>query len=61
VIWAPAATQLWNAIKHDQVLGKAMLSGSLNAQHIPGVTKHPHNGQQEQAAAADNLANGLCA
>jgi hypothetical protein len=43
------------------VLGKAMLDGSLNAKHIPGVTKHPHNSQQEQAAAAENLANGLCA
>jgi hypothetical protein len=38
-----------------------MLDGSLNAQHIPGVTKHPKNGKQEQAQAADNLANGLCA
>jgi len=25
------------------------------------VTRHPKNGSQEQAAAADNLANGLCA
>jgi anionic cell wall polymer biosynthesis LytR-Cps2A-Psr (LCP) family protein len=61
VVWAPAAQQLCNAIKNDQVLSKAMLNGSLNAQHIPGVTKHPKNGQQEQAQAADNLANGLCA
>jgi LCP family protein required for cell wall assembly len=61
VVWKPEAQALWHAIAKDQVLSKAMLSGSLNAKHIPGVTKHPHNGQQEQAAAADNLANGLCA
>jgi LCP family protein required for cell wall assembly len=61
VIWAPDAQQLWDTIAKDQVLSKAMLNGSLNAKHIPGVTKHPHNSQQEQAAAAENLANGLCA
>jgi LCP family protein required for cell wall assembly len=61
VVWKPEAQTLWNAIKNDQVLSKSMLNGSLNAQHIPGVTKHPKNGQQEQAQAADNLANGLCA
>jgi LCP family protein required for cell wall assembly len=61
VVWKPEAQNLWNAIKNDQVLSRSMLSGSLNAKHIPGVTKHPKNGQQEQAQAADNLANGLCA
>jgi LCP family protein required for cell wall assembly len=61
VVWKPEAQTLWNAIKNDQVLSKSMLNGSLNAQHIPGVTKHPKNGQQEQAQAADNLSNGLCA
>jgi LCP family protein required for cell wall assembly len=61
VVWAPQAQALWDAIKNDQVLTKAMLNGSLNAKHIPGVTKHPKNSNQEQAQAADNLANGLCA
>ena len=61
VVWKPEAQNLWNAIKNDQVLSRSMLSGSLNAKHVPGVTKHPKNGQQEQAQAADNLANGLCA
>ena len=61
VVWSPQAKPLWNAIAKDQVLSKQMLSGSLNAKHIPGVTKHPKNSQQEQAQAADNLANGLCA
>jgi LCP family protein required for cell wall assembly len=61
VIWAPQAQSLWKAIINDQVLTKAMLNGSLSARHIPGVTKHPRNGQQEQAQAAENLANGLCA
>jgi len=61
VVWKPEAQQVWDAIKNDDVLSKAMLSGSLNAKHIPGVTRHPKNGSQEQAAAADNLANGLCA
>ena len=62
VVWQePQAHALWKAIGNDQVLPKSMLSGSLNAQHIPGVTKHPKNGKQEQSQAADNLANGLCA
>jgi len=62
VIWKePEATELWQAIAKDQVLSKAMLDGSLNAKHIPGVTKKPHNSQQEQQAAQENLANGLCA
>src|SRR5262245_22267037 len=61
VVWAPQADRLWRAIDNDEVLTKPMLSGSLNAKHIPGVTKHPKNSNQEQAQAADNLANGLCA
>ena len=61
VVWAPGAQALWKAIDNDEVLSKPMLNGSLSAKHIPGVTKHPKNGQQEQAGAADNLANGLCA
>jgi LCP family protein required for cell wall assembly len=61
VVWAPGAQSLWRAIDNDEVLSKAMLNGSLSAEHIPGVTKQPKNGKQEQAQAADNLANGLCA
>jgi LCP family protein required for cell wall assembly len=61
VVWAPGAQSLWQAIDNDEVLSKPMLNGSLSAEHIPGVTKHPQNGQQEQAQAADNRANGLCA
>jgi LCP family protein required for cell wall assembly len=61
VVWAPEADNLWRELANDQPIPKAMLSGSLNARHIPGVTKHPGSGKQEQAAAADNLANGLCA
>ena len=61
VVWAPEAANLWQAINNDKVLSKPMLSGALNAQHIPGVTKKPKSGQAEQAAAQENLANGLCA
>jgi LCP family protein required for cell wall assembly len=61
VVWAPGAANVWKALNNDQVLSKQMLSGSLNAKHIPGVTNHPKNGQAEQAAAQENLANGLCA
>ena len=61
VVWAPQAKRLWRELANDQDLPKSVLSGSLNARHIPGVTKHPGSGKQEQAAAADNLANGLCA
>jgi hypothetical protein len=60
VIWAPQATTLWDDIRLDKPLPRALLSGSLNAHQIPGVTK-PHNGHQEQQAAQENLANGLCA
>ena len=61
VVWAPEADQVWRLLANDQPLPKSVLSGSLSARHIPGVTKHPGSGKQEQAAAADNLANGLCA
>jgi LCP family protein required for cell wall assembly len=67
VIWAPAASQLWRDLNNDQVLPKSLLSGALNARHIPGVTKQgnpsssPSNSEAEQQAAANNLANGLCA
>jgi LCP family protein required for cell wall assembly len=60
VIWAPDAKTLWDDIRLDKPLPRSLLSGSLNAHHIPGVTK-PHNGKQEQQATANNLANGLCA
>jgi LCP family protein required for cell wall assembly len=60
VIWAPQAQTLWDDIRLDKPLPRSLLSGSLNAHQIPGVTK-PHNGKQEQQATANNLANGLCA
>jgi LCP family protein required for cell wall assembly len=61
VVWAPEAKTLWDDIRLDTPLPRSMLAGSVSAHQIPGVTKHPHNGQQEQQAANDNLANGLCA
>ncbi|HEX3932158.1 MAG TPA: LCP family protein [Nocardioides sp.] len=62
VVWQePAANQLWNDIRLDKPLPRSLLSGSLNAHQIPGVSKKPKNGQQEQAQASENLANGLCA
>ncbi|WP_191907783.1 LCP family protein [Nocardioides cynanchi] len=59
VVWQtqPAAA-MWNDIAHDRLLPKSILSGSINAKHIPGVT-HNHKPGSSQAAA--NLANGLCA
>ena len=56
VIWAPAAKTLWSDILNDKVLPKSMLNGSINAHHIPGVTKGNKKNQ-----AASNLATGLCA
>jgi LCP family protein required for cell wall assembly len=63
VIWTPQADTLWQDIRDDKVLPKSMLTGSINAQHIAGVTKNkkPKNGAQEQQQAQNNLANGLCA
>ncbi len=61
VVWAPQSAQLWNDIVNDRVLPKSLLSGSINAHRIPGVTNKPGNSAAEQRAAQDNLANGLCA
>jgi LCP family protein required for cell wall assembly len=67
VVWAPTAHLLWQDILNDKVLPKSLLSGSINAHSVPGVTQsgdpssHPSNGQAEQQAAQNNLANGLCA
>jgi LCP family protein required for cell wall assembly len=58
VVWLPAAKGMWQDIRNDRVLPKAILSGSLNAKHIPGVTHHNKPGSSQ---GADNLANGLCA
>jgi LCP family protein required for cell wall assembly len=61
VVWAPESKTLWDDIRLDKPLPRSLLSGSVSAHRIPGVTKHPKNGQQEQQTADDNLANGLCA
>ena len=65
VVWAPTADQLWQDIINDRPLPKSLLSGSINAHHIPGVTNKPggkpSNSEAEQQAAEENLANGLCA
>jgi LCP family protein required for cell wall assembly len=58
VVWQPAAASMWKDILNDRVLPKSILSGSLNAQHIPGVT---HNNKPGSSQGAENLANGLCA
>jgi LCP family protein required for cell wall assembly len=58
VVWLPAATGMWKDIRNDRVLPKSILSGSLNAKHIPGVT---HNNKPGSSKGAENLANGLCA
>ncbi|MDX6358527.1 MAG: hypothetical protein QOH37_1581, partial [Nocardioidaceae bacterium] len=58
VVWLPAAKGMWDDIRNDRVLPKSILSGSLNAKHIPGVTHHNKPGSNQ---GADNLANGLCA
>jgi LCP family protein required for cell wall assembly len=58
VVWTPAANGLWNDLINDKVLPKSLLSGSINAHHIPGVT-HGHKPGNSRAAA--NLATGLCA
>jgi LCP family protein required for cell wall assembly len=58
VVWLPQAATMWKDILNDKVLPKSLLSGSLNAHHIPGVTKG-HKSSKSQSAA--NLATGLCA
>jgi LCP family protein required for cell wall assembly len=58
VVWLPAAAGMWRRIRNDQVLPKSILSGSLNAKHIPGVT---HNNTPGSSQGQTNLANGLCA
>jgi LCP family protein required for cell wall assembly len=66
VVWTPTANLLWKDLINDKVLPKSLLSGSINAHHIPGVTHNkpgnrPNNSAAEQQAAQENLANGLCA
>jgi LCP family protein required for cell wall assembly len=66
VVWTPTANLLWKDLINDKVLPKSLLSGSINAHHIPGVTHNktgnrPNNSEAEQQAAQENLANGLCA
>jgi LCP family protein required for cell wall assembly len=67
VVWAPTAHLLWQDLLNDKVLPRSLLSGSINAHNVPGVTQsgdpssRPSNSEGEQQAAQDNLANGLCA
>jgi LCP family protein required for cell wall assembly len=58
VVWQPAAAGMWRDVLNDKVLPKSILSGSLNAKHIPGVT---HNNKPGSSQRSANLANGLCA
>jgi LCP family protein required for cell wall assembly len=58
VVWTPAATAMWKDIVNDRVLPKAILSGAINAHHIPGVT---HNNKKNSQTAQNNLTSGLCA
>ena len=58
VVWQPAAAGMWRDVRNDRVLPKSILSGSINAKHIPGVTK---NGKPGSSQRSENLANGLCA
>ena len=62
VVWAPEAQTALERHPARPALPKSLLDGSLNAQHIPGVTKQA----EERPAGAgpggsENLANGLCA
>jgi len=36
VIWRPEAAQLWNALKNDKPLSKALTAGSINVSNLPG-------------------------
>jgi LCP family protein required for cell wall assembly len=58
VVWQPAAARMWKDVRNDRVLPKSILSGSINAKHIPGVT---HNNKPGSGQRSANLANGLCA
>src|SRR3954454_23494992 len=58
VVWQPAAAGMWRDVLNDRVLPKSILSGSINAKHIPGVT---HNNNPGSNKGTENLKNGLCA
>jgi LCP family protein required for cell wall assembly len=58
VVWTPAAAGVWKAVLSDKPLPTSVLSGSINAQRIPGVT---HGSKPGSSQAAQNLAVGLCA
>jgi LCP family protein required for cell wall assembly len=53
LVWAPAATQLWQRIKNDEPLGK-FGKDSLTADDPVGTTKHQSSKHQERQDA------GLC-
>ena len=42
VQWTPAAATLWQALRADRPLPASLLTGSLNAGNVPGVS-HPHH------------------
>jgi LCP family protein required for cell wall assembly len=53
VQWTTAATSLWQDVRDDRPLPASLLSGSINAGHVPGVSgrRHRHPGSD---------AYGLC-
>ena len=40
VQWAPSARTLWHALYADQPLPASLLTGSINAGHVPGSGQH---------------------
>ena len=54
VQWTFAAATLWHDLRLDRSLPASLLSGSVDAGHVPGVS-HPRHGPQGSDA------NGLCA
>jgi LCP family protein required for cell wall assembly len=53
VEWTPAASTLWHALRLDRPLPASLLSGSVDAGHVPGVS---HPGHRRQGSDA----YGLC-
>jgi LCP family protein required for cell wall assembly len=58
VVWTPAAAGVWKAVLNDKPLPRSVVSGSISAQRIPGVT---HGSRTGSSQATQNLDVGLCA
>ena len=53
VVWRPEAAQVWNAIRNDKPLSRALTAGSINVSNLPGTSAaSPSTGASAGSAAS---------